>query len=343
MWMYCRWWMCVHGMYMHCRWWPAVQDCWHVHEEPMMVFKMKFLRQKKWPELVINWWSAINLHVVSTLAHTALLSFLYYYQVVDTVQRRTTQITKCFFLFDLNQEQRSEKVQIFLKFTGMSDYLHAEHCRVSHFRSLDYLHQHVYIVHRFQSSVTPSTTDNSNWKESISAMYVGAKILSRCRPTYFSTFRKGCICTVRICTDVLYLGRLSMCMFPCAFSRAERIVLVLPFSRNAFPLAGTLPTCGNTARWATYPHACCSYQCSNVHNLQLAKTVKMPSNDQANSLIPRTRFRAHGMFCFFFLRKSVRGKPALSSPHTYLPIFSLYFCSSAVACCTFVKLFSVHI
>ena len=97
-------------------------------------------------------------------------------------------------------------------------------------------------------------------------------------------------------------------------SASRKVVLVhfsATISMNMFPVAGTLPMRKNTARWATFPHMRCPYQCNmHAHNLELVKSVKMPSDDQANSRTPQTHFHVHGN-TFFFSRKCVHGKPAL--------------------------------
>ena len=103
------------------------------------------------------------------------------------------------------------------------------------------------------------------------------------------------------CTEVwTCVSRLSMC----AFSRAEKSFLVrlsVTISMNAFSLAGRL----------LYPRAetslderlfrtCCPYRCNtHAHDLELVKTVKMPSDDQTNSVISQTLFRVHGIHFFF--------------------------------------------
>ena len=59
-----------------------------------------------------------------------------------------------------------------------------------------------------------------------------------------------------------------------------------------------------------FPHACCPYQYNtHVYNLELVKTVKLPSDDQANSLIPQTRFRVHGNTFFFRRNAYMESRP----------------------------------
>ena len=97
--------------------------------------------------------------------------------------------------------------------------------------------------------------------------------------------------------------------------KSHSSALSVSISMNVFPLAGTLPMRWNAARWATFPCACCPYQCNtHVHDLDLVKTMKRPSDDQANSIILQTRFRVHGNTFFSFVEtrqwKRVRGKLA---------------------------------
>ena len=91
-------------------------------------------------------------------------------------------------------------------------------------------------------------------------------------------------------------------------SVSRKVILVhlsVIVSMNALPLTATLPAHGNAALWATFPCACCPFWCNmHAHDLELVKTVKMPSDDQANFAILQMPFRVHGnTFCL--LRKRV--------------------------------------
>ena len=111
--------------------------------------------------------------------------------------------------------------------------------------------------------------------------------------------------------------------FHVCVSASREVILVhfsVTISMNVFPLAGTLPVRRNATRWATLPRACCPYWCNmHGHNLELVKTIKMPSNDQVNSIIPQTCFRMHGN-PFFLLRKCVLKR---ASGNTYMESWPL--------------------
>ena len=69
----------------------------------------------------------------------------------------------------------------------------------------------------------------------------------------------------------------------------------------------------NAAWWATFPHACCPHRCNtHAHDLDLVKTVKMPSDDQENSVILQTHFRVHGNI-FFLSWKRASGNAYMES------------------------------
>ena len=99
---------------------------------------------------------------------------------------------------------------------------------------------------------------------------------------------------------------------------SRKVILVhlsVTISKNAFPLAGMLHPRGKATWWATLLYTCCPYQCNtHLHNLELVKTVKMASNDQANSadvfLCAWKYTFFHRNACWNTPAKHVHGKPA---------------------------------
>ena len=96
----------VHDMYMYCRWWLSVHDTyiksnWWLSRYPMRT-------EKNWLELLRNCWN-VSVPVISTLSHSALLSFLYS-QDMEKVDKRELGVWNV------------EKVWMLLKVIGMSDY-----------------------------------------------------------------------------------------------------------------------------------------------------------------------------------------------------------------------------
>ena len=88
-------------MYMKSKWW----------------FSRWTLKTEKWPELLINWWSAINLQVVCALAHAALFPFLTI--VIWTVYQKKPNSN---FKMSFSLGPKSGRKWMFLELTGMSDY-----------------------------------------------------------------------------------------------------------------------------------------------------------------------------------------------------------------------------
>ena len=106
---------------------------------------------------------------------------------------------------------------------------------------------------------------------------------------------------------------ISMCV-----STSRKVVLVhclSPFPWMHFCLWVLYPR-GNAARWVTLLCACCPCQCNtHGHDLELVKTVKMPSNDQVNSVILKMRFGMDGNTCFLLRKRASRNVYMESRPY----------------------------
>ena len=88
-----------------------------------------------------------------TLAHTAVISFLYYQDVDIASNTNFTSSSNFKMSFSLGPKPGTlfRKVQMFLRFNAMSDYQNTAEAAISVL--LIACTQHVYVVHRFQFSM----------------------------------------------------------------------------------------------------------------------------------------------------------------------------------------------
>ena len=100
------------------------------------------------------------------------------------------------------------------------------------------------------------------------------------------------------------LGPFSICAFPQA--ETSLVHLCVTVSMIAFPRGGNYPRAETLLDERLFRARCPYRHNAHAHDLELVKTMKMPSDDQANSVIPQTRFCVHGNTLFLLRKRALK-------------------------------------